>query len=120
MTDPAELIARLEAVTGGGRGLDAEIAIFLGRGTITGHYPVDPHYTTSLDAAFTLIPKGRRRVLSEEDWGDSFGWACDLHSLSEMEPEFGGSQVLLPKHILGEAPTPALAVCIAALKARSA
>jgi len=108
MTD---LIARLEAAAEGSRELDVEIQRHR-----TGHpddhwYELNgkwarnecpPRYTTSLDAALTLVPEGWfvRKLAEYED-----GWTCTL--IKGARNENGAS-----------AATPALALCIAALRAR--
>lgn len=66
-----------------------------------------PRLTTSLDAALTLVPEG---------------WTWDVDATA---PECGVDWTLHPQGleefaVTGTAPTPALALCIAALKARSA
>lgn len=66
-----------------------------------------PHYTTSLDAALTLVPGG--------DW----------HWQVRQDPSCYRAAMIsgkIPdiKFVRGAAPTPALALCIAALRARSA
>ena len=123
------LIEKLEAATEGSRELDAEIWHAANptkyervAGQQSGLYPRGfnpemkaqwlarrmadkaPHYTTSLDAALTLKPEGHRIRLWEHHTG-SFG--CDL---------FKGDGGFLWK---AHAPSLALALCIAALKART-
>ena len=107
MTD---IIARLEAAEGGSRELDAEIARIVGARhgplervnyedrAIEIHDEIAQYYTTSLDAALTLVPK--------EDGGNEASFI---------------SAVLWQRHI-GDIPKEriALAICIAALKARLA
>ena len=62
-----------------------------------------PHYTTSIDAALTLVPQGWRYGVDAKEGETSFA-------------------VLLRKsdwlYVEASAPLPALAICIAALKAR--
>jgi len=101
-----DLIARLEAATEGSRELDAEINYttnleFLHlRGTIYDIGDLAPHYSTSLDAAITLASPHFAICAN----GDSKGWqAMDF---------VGGN-------IWHEGATPALALTIAALKARN-
>jgi hypothetical protein len=55
MTDIAELIRKLEAATEGNRGLDILIQAGVGRPLMWSSEDA-PHYTTSLDAALTLVP----------------------------------------------------------------
>ena len=79
--DKAQILAladRVEALTGPDRGVDAAIVLAICRGATVGHYAADddgdivfhaaaigirdkstcPHFTASLDAAMTLVPKG--------------------------------------------------------------
>lgn len=129
MTD---LIARLESAPEGSRGLDAEIALHLYPRISTyesdevrgsGHW-VSPdygaiyaeNYTTSLDAALTLVPEG------QEIWWE-VRQMCSLSS-----PMKGGEGIFSARvglnygadGYLGRSDNPALALCIAALKAREA
>lgn len=68
------------------------------------------NYTTSLDAALTLVPEGWGKVVGEDNTG--MGYAYLAPSLSEPDIPYIGT--------FGwrRAATPALALCIAALKAR--
>ena len=104
------LIARLERATGPDRELDNAIWALLGQPLPDDPAGWPPLYTASLDAAMTLLPKG-------EDWAEwsiGFGfiggqarariWIGD--ELSDGQKNVGA--------------TPAIALCIAALKARSA
>jgi hypothetical protein len=133
----AELIARLEKATGPSRELDAAIFIKVTPGVkeagridvdkdrgVVGWWPKDapyqsardvPAYTASLDAAMTLVPEG---------------WSWCVFSEVRMGPELvriGLAKVETFARCFGSgkgftcpAATPALALCIAALKARSA
>lgn len=118
-----ELIAALEGATGPSRELEAAIALALGWERIHpcrtvgntgawrtpgGHLVYDfPAYTASLDAALTLVPEG-------------WGWSADCTSpkpyfrlwLYENGPSCQDQDA--------EGATPAIALCIAALKARAA
>ncbi len=60
-----------------------------------------PAYTTSLDAALTLVPEG-----------------CEWEVYGGDKQAVAVIYVSGPKYVDGRAPTPALAMCIAALKAR--
>jgi hypothetical protein len=113
MSDTQELIARLEAATGPDRDIDRAIAKMLGvmplyelRGQIGGSWP---DYTASIDAALTLMPELWNYVIGspgiEETELDK--WCVNI----AMHPDDRGD--------LTFAPTPALAICIAALKARN-
>lgn len=132
MTDFTALIEKLEKAEEGSRELNAEIfwlidndnaqrvywnAAFgmprkivgpmpkgLGRLAVECHAPA---YTTSLDAALTLVPEG---------------WVWSVHKYSGAPPACEGD-VARDMHSLttnAAGHTPALALCIAALKARSA
>jgi hypothetical protein len=105
MTDEqrASLIAlaeRCEAATEGSLDLDNAIRDVAGEGRELGSAPT-PYYTTSIDAALTLVPEG---VYEQGIW-----WPdpkCEL--------------VLKSETVSGEADTIALAICAAALRARAA
>lgn len=127
MTD---IIERLEAVTCDVDTLDEAIATFIGlkhrsrrdsRGRSKGrewfldsHSGIEtwgrcPPYTTSIDAALTLVPEGWQ-------WNIDNGIHCEdaAHAwLGNNSP-----QEIVPG-TSGDAATPALALCIAALKART-
>lgn len=110
MTDLSSLIARLiaelERAEGGSPRLNAEI-----EWALTGLQPPDRHkvrpYTTSLDAALSLVPEG-------------CSWTVDVVQASDgpnSQAVIGGRGQDKPSG-LGIGPTPALALCIAALRAR--
>jgi hypothetical protein len=120
MSEMIKLAVRCEAATGADRRLDYEIMT----ATVpVGHaYLWDPNdqshrYTSSLDAAMTLVPAGLRLAFSE--------WDDEKH----LRPR-GPWQAILTKagsgssfnDMLGyrcdHAATPALAVCASALRAR--
>lgn len=141
MTSVSELIERLEKAEVGSRELDAAIAIAAG----TDHGPreyvhvesrsyeihdeIARHYTTSLDAALTLVPEGWCFEVGN-------GFNCDVEagccSARVSDKAHGPGR----QHFHESAPdwtvddlenmeaphrcikTPALALCIAALKAR--
>lgn len=126
-----ELIARLEAASGPERELDAAIVAELNNATVRRYPPTDdfgprdrwqfwsrdgahflgsegkfkvPAYTASLDAALSLVPEG---------------WAFQL--LYEPDATKGQQALVWPpgkSMPLSSAPTPALALCIASLRAR--
>lgn len=125
--DLLELAARCEAATGLDRELDCAIGVAIGRfftepnkgwperldyverrGDVA-NYPghgfdqLVPRYTASLDAAMTLVPEGTR--LQYQNFGD-----------------IGGRHMWLvsPNERFVSAAPPALALCAAALRARSA
>lgn len=123
MTTVSDLIAKLSAATGPSRELDAEIAVVVNGGEIVwkqtrytmeqhparryasaqhiGGYGFDhvPEYTASLDAALTLVPDEYDWVIGKTNSG--------LTVYAKVGP-----------NIEEFADTPALALCIAALKAR--
>lgn len=116
MTD---LIKRLEAATGGSWTLDYEIARelqwrfsekeeFKEFGSfwwdaMTDEWRQLPWWTTSIDAALTLVPEGWLMQLSGQATED--GWGCRLTHMNKGEA-------------MRLASSPALALCLAALKAR--
>ena len=125
MTDA--LIAELERATEGSRGLDAEIWLTLPGNTrrqwsytheATGRechvdetrdanhrLVIVPYYTTNIDSAITLVPEGRWWVLNSGVQSRS--------ALAQVEHENGGWD-----KYEGRGATPAIALCIAALKTR--
>lgn len=109
-----DLIARLEKATEGSRELDSQIAQNLWTQQFGKCRPKDlriPTYTTSIDAAMTLVPEG---VEGEVRWwkgadGNTYARACiDADLTSDVLPLYESATVR----------SPALALCIAALKAR--
>lgn len=131
LRDLESLVKKLEQATEGSRELDALIYV----GMIPGHhwkhggnlaatarqmqgYDFIPRYTTSLDAAVTLIPKGWR-VLNLSEWDAEVlrlrgPWMCQLrkreHRINIFEGFDAGAE---SRHAM----TPALALCIASLRA---
>lgn len=89
------LIAELESAEKGSRELDVKIGMALGK--------TPEWYSESLDAALTLVPEGRASAILIYESGRASA------AIGEP-PQFGDH----------EAPTPALALCIAALRARQA
>ena len=108
-----KLIAELEAAPEGSRKLDKAIYVALGL-PITNHRNLDPqmieihlesvapHYTTSLDAALALIPEGSYVKITIGRDKKTWVWV----ECAENEAVAYGN--------------PALALCIAALRARQA
>lgn len=108
-----DLIAKLEAATEGSRELDAEIENILAGGSDADlAYILEdierttrpPHYTTSLDAAATLIPEG-------SIWCVQTDWSLP-----------GRASISIDSHIRdvavrADAATPALALTIACIRA---
>lgn len=118
-----DLITRLEVASRGDRDLDMDIAKALGFrpiATIRGvqiHNPQQPsgvswdlpHYTTSVDAALKMVPpEWRVYAIQEHHVDQPVEWFAGLDRRREHK-----------KSMIGHAPTPALALCIAALKARA-
>lgn len=125
-----ELVARLERAEAPGRSFDRDIFRLIGltevqerhcemwckmdgRTDLTRERYVEtwaPDFTKSIDAALTLVPEGyawcvfsnRHFVLSKTD--DYFGATVETMSV---------------KNTVDRKPTPAIALCIAALKARA-
>lgn len=107
--DKADLIARLEAATEGSGDLDYEIWDSLGTGALgLADKPRSiKRYTESLDAALTLVPAIWRIYAIQESHIEG-EWFAGLDRRREHR-----------ESMIGKAPTPALALCIAALKARA-
>ncbi len=133
--NPQQIIARLEAAEAGGREFDAAIGAAcrvlpdsreswmehedwgfapyseykLGQVALThfdgrvGAHWAAPHFTTSIDAALTLVPEG---------------WIWTLAMVGGRAEARLLAGDTISKCELAYAPTPALALCIAALKAR--
>lgn len=139
------LIARLEAATEGSRELDAEVHTAVNDGWIrhpkcpsgivisdagseaanraraetpyifSNRRPA-PHYTTSLDAALTLVPEGMWWRIASVPF---FGLPAHGAPVSSAQVEFGEGFDL--KAAISEyGHTPCLAFCITALKTREA
>lgn len=113
----ASLIARLEAATGPDRELDLDLWWACKANNPTGA-PMDadykalnlamndaPRYTASIDAAQTLVPEGMK--WSVGSWSDNFA--------TVGKDSLGKDAVNI---CIEPAPSPPIALCIAALKAR--
>jgi len=124
-TSMPDLIARLEAAAEGSRDLDTLIAdavceraqVYMGRDVDTeephyrlgyshrgGKHSHAPFFTTSVDAALTLIP-------DEAVWSlglTQAGYSASIHLIRDQRDVIGGSDY-----------GAALALCIAAMKARA-
>lgn len=106
-----DLIARLEKATGPDRDLDHAIdTALLGEWT---YYA--PEYTASIDAALTLVPNGYRWLVRKHDGSKTWAGGKGAKSFANVYADEHESPMY-------EAwtQTPALALCIAALKARQA
>ena len=106
LSNPVEqLIKKLEAGTEGSRELDSLIYLELHPKHLDNLWRITfPHYTTSIDAALTLVPE-------EHFGGIRFGVSYNA-AWVRRAGEYGLGEVT--------APTPALALVIASFKARSA
>lgn len=110
MTDYTDIIARLEKATGPDRELDLEIGralpgphpFSLSTAQQRGGKPPVPEFTASIDAALMLMPEGANWSLNSKSEARVGGPRLDFVIK-------GGSHVV-----------PAIALCIAALKARAA
>lgn len=139
MSDLADLIGRLESATGPDRQLDAEIVVAI-TPDVVGIEPTVmnkrewlfrfdpprrwleswlsvPAYTASLDAAVTLVPEGWA-IASLEWWPMRQGGAGV--ALFETDSHGGYDREYCRDVRVGCCWTPALALCIAALRAREA
>ena len=129
MTDIDDLISRLAAASGDYdecRRLDAAIAVSVGwvneKNKMphaswrdpNGHYHlVPPVFTLSLDSAKTLVQEGYRLYSLSDQMDDSLGrWFAGV--ANDVPPIVNPPAT----SFMGHAPTPALALCIACLRAR--
>ena len=111
-----KLIAELEQATEGSRKLDKSIYVVLGLPITNKDHltpqmieihleTVAPHYSRSLDAALTLVPEG-------------WGWDVMHDSIAAVRPPDSEGDDELAVWGLAPHGTPALALCIASLRAR--
>ena len=125
----SDLIARLEKATGPDRQLDCEIAEALGHSIVwkQANYTMEafpailwrkphpyagmkepcPKWTSSIDAAMTLVPEGWNRRASETD---KHWWWAELRE---------GYETSYNRVEIGQSPSLPVSICIAALRARS-
>lgn len=136
--ETSELIEKIEGASGPDREMDAEIARAIGRiPPHAGYAAMDdvawdrglgysvPAYTSSIDAAMTLVPEGwwlaglyfchpDFRSQQDKEWCAELAgpvtWAVVDREVGE-EPQFD--------NVCASAATPALAICAAALRSRS-
>lgn len=112
-----DLISSLEATGKGGQQFDAQVAKIVDPDGKEIWWWVDakgalrafagcPHFTTSLDAALTLVPEG-------------WYWSVTHTSLSDYRGPMAFCWKRDVANIMVHAAIPALALCIAALKARA-
>ena len=105
------IVEMLESADVGSREIDEKIAKLVGwvRTTADGKhlrgYAYCPNYTTSMDTALTLVPDGG-------DWQMPLPFHEYNNKLFRCEI-YGKGYV----YVYGVAPTPALAICIAVMKA---
>lgn len=113
-----DLIARLEAVREGSRELDEAITALVlpGAAEEMRFAGITPNYSRSLDAALALVPTQWRWLLDKRPWGDQRldGFRAEVYLPAHS---YKSDRSDVPMHW---GPTPALALCIAALKARAA
>lgn len=116
MTETQSLLSRLQSLTGPDREIDGEIALMNGwrhlpsglwlSATCQGHAD-PPEYTTSIEAALTLVP----------DWANSHGYDFGPRSVEayvSLNNVANGH-----RYVGGEHPTsPAIALLIAIMRAR--
>lgn len=129
-----DLIERLESATGPDRELDALVAIAMGEppseafrlagapdpgkfGVGSYGYWTAPKYSESIDAALTLVPEGWQWQISNRAPDPHTGRA---YLNNKQLINIGGGLTPNPRYAGAEATaaTPAIALCIAALRAR--
>jgi len=142
----SDLIARLEKATGPDRQLDCEIAEALGHSIVwkQANYTMEafpailwrkphpyagmkepcPKWTSSIDAAMTLVPEGWRVNSGDFSVEGRFAWMLTLAGQPRTEwfarrrsmtDDYDGD----PLYMSGRGKTLSIALCIAALKASS-
>lgn len=125
MTSRADLISRLEAATGPSRELDAMIHWHIKAGVGVGMAQDAPHYTDSIDAALALVPTTYSTAIHANEMEEYP--TCWL--VEKVEQELFSARVdYIPTYNVEPPPigegtsflTPALALCIAALRAGEA
>ena len=127
-----DIIERLEKATGPDRELDRELGfafcgwrvvdiagnqcIDQGDGEINADHPGGMYtsFTESIDAAMTLVVEGFRWVIESKEWSELR--ETYLVPVAYVESELPDRS----KSFRAEGATPAIALCIAALKARQA
>jgi hypothetical protein len=119
-----ELIERLEKATGPDRDIDIKIESWWMRAYGHRSSPV-PHFTTSIDAALTLVPKDAPFVLTLTGvWAEHTPfsgqpiWEAGIPDQGSGDFEEYTIAEVGDFEASGTAPAPAIALCIAALKAR--
>ena len=106
-----DLAARCESATGPDRELDRDIANAVGVGSFFASGNEAFAFTTSIDAALTLVPDGW--TFANLSQGDRGNWWCELRKgfLTSYSSVAIGTQL--------NSTTPAFALCAAALRARA-
>jgi hypothetical protein len=136
------LIERLQGATGPDRALDAEIELsrrrfLFGAAAVAGiviapggwlaggnnPQPIAaPHYTGSLDSAMTLVPEGWRWLVQSRGQDEAGCFARlespDFDCVYVEAGDHRSFDVTSGRDISATSATPAIALCIAALKAR--
>lgn len=107
MTFP-EIIERLERAAGPSMDIDYDIWLALAQPMPVDPDDFPPRYTASLDAALTLVPKGYLWQVKQGIESQAIVWSLEIDYDDDGAPA-GYSTTF-----------PAIALCIAALKARAA
>lgn len=126
--DKTDIAKVVEGLDGPDREVDAEIALAVSyancRPRTTEEYPktpienqyghgiFPPAYTASIDAAMTLVPEGWSVGLGDLRGRDPVIWRAHLRDHNNPDPS-------TRQWVEGNCATPALALCAAALRARS-
>lgn len=125
MNPLTEIISKLEKATGPSRYLDAEIAAAVGLDTgmfiwdgqrnfvgVQNNITV-PHYTSSIDSALMLVPEGKY-------WEVAFGLPTPTIKTRYWGQVYGDEDAYDLAHPICPGATPAIALCVASLKAIAA
>lgn len=122
MSNLPSLIKKVEAASGPDYTLDAQIGKAVGAEHFTTALePCVPCYTSSLDAAMSLVPPdwrcGFEQNASCDEPGKCYAWVWPFESNYDPDWQMGQEgQQSNPDAQKGYAATPALALCAAALR----
>ena len=97
----SDIIEILEAADVGSREIDTRIDLIINGQRFDDDFV--PPYTTSIDAALTLVPDGGDWQMPFHEYNNKL-FRCEIYGKGYV-------------YVYGIAPTPALAICISAMKA---
>jgi hypothetical protein len=112
----SDLITRLEAATGPSFTLEKEILRAVNPNASM--LSVPNNYTSSLDAALTLVPEGWQSYTADFSIEGRARWSLQGTRTQWRTNDDGDKEPGDDWYAMGIGSTPALAICIAALRAR--